>query len=134
MKCGAEIFSRLNEYQKQAILKVFTCSDYVLIKGMPGTGKTQTLVALIELLVKLNLSVLITAHTNTAVDNILVKLLDRNVDFVRFGSSSRIHSAVSHKSDDCVTANCDSPESLHAVYCSKVRFDFVTFRILNIFV
>ena len=50
---------------------------------MPGTGKTQTVVALVEVLHKIGRSVLITAHTNSAVDNILLKLLDKRIDFLR---------------------------------------------------
>lgn len=125
METGEEIFSKLNENQKQAILKTFSADDYILIKGFPGTGKTQTLVALIELLVKLDKSVLVTANTNTAVDNILLKLLERKVDFIRFGSSARTHSGILHMLDENVTAHCESPESLHTVYCSKVSVIYI---------
>ena len=110
----------MNNFQQKAILKVLSADDYVLIKGYPGTGKTQTIVALIELLVKMEKSVLITAHTNTAVDNVLVKLLERNIDFIRLGSTGKMRPDIVHKSDEYLTADCDSPESLHTVYCSKV--------------
>ena len=120
MEIGEEIFSKLNENQKQAILKTLAADDYLLIKGFPGTGKTQTLVAMIELFIKLDKSVLVTAHTNTAVDNILLKLLERKIDFIRLGSSAKTHPELIHMLDDNVTAHCDSPEMLHTVYCSKV--------------
>ncbi|KAL7288860.1 hypothetical protein TKK_0016832 [Trichogramma kaykai] len=119
METGADIFEKLNENQKQAILKTLTADDYILIKGFPGTGKTQTLVSMIELLVRLGKSVLISAHTNSAIDNILLKLLERKIDFIRFGSVSKAHPAIQHLVDQNVTAHCDTPESLHTVYCSK---------------
>ncbi|XP_014211220.1 DNA replication ATP-dependent helicase/nuclease DNA2 [Copidosoma floridanum] len=119
LETGKSILKRLNENQKNAVLKALAADDYLLIKGFPGTGKTQTLVAMIELLVKLDMSVLVTAHTNTALDNILVKLLELNVDFIRLGSTSRAHSALIEKCDDNLTSKCDSPEALHTLYCSK---------------
>ncbi|XP_011497462.1 PREDICTED: DNA replication ATP-dependent helicase/nuclease DNA2 [Ceratosolen solmsi marchali] len=119
MKVGKDIFKKLNEDQKQAILKTLAANDYLLIKGFPGTGKTETIVAIIELFVRLNKSVLVTAHTNNAVDNILLKLLERKIDFVRFGSSNKINPALIHMLDDNITENCNSPEDLHNVYCSK---------------
>lgn len=122
---GAEILFRLNKYQRQAVLKVLAAEDYVLIKGMPGTGKTQTLVALIHLLVKTGKSVLVTAHTHSAVDNILLKLNEKGIDFMRLGSKVRINPAIMHKSEEVLTADCKSPESLDWVYNSKVDHPFV---------
>lgn len=116
---SASIVSGLNENQQRAVLKAMTANEYILIKGMPGTGKTQTLVALIELLRATEYSVLITAHTNSAVDNILLKLLEKGIDFLRLGSS--VHPSLKHKTEAYLTVNCHSPESLETVYSSKVR-------------
>ncbi|XP_031846544.2 DNA replication helicase/nuclease 2 isoform X2 [Nomia melanderi] len=114
---SAPLLKGLNENQQRAVLKAMTANDYILIKGMPGTGKTQTLVALIQLLHATGHSVLITAHTNSAVDNILLRLLNKGIDFLRLGSS--IYSSLKHASETYATANCDSPESLEKVYSSK---------------
>ncbi|XP_076683679.1 DNA replication helicase/nuclease 2 isoform X2 [Andrena cerasifolii] len=114
---SAKIVDSLNENQQRAVLKAMTANDYILIKGMPGTGKTQTLVALIELLHETGCSVLITAHTNSAVDNILLKLLDKGIDFLRLGLS--LQPSLQHKTERYATANCHSPDSLEAVYSSK---------------
>lgn len=117
---GADILGRLNKHQQRAVLKALTANEYILIKGMPGTGKTQTLVALVELLVRIGKSVLITAHTHSAVDNVLLKLIHQKVDFLRLGSAAKIHPLLKHKSEKVVTVNCDSPKSLDAMYNSKV--------------
>lgn len=116
---GARIISDLNEDQQRAVLKAVAADDYILIKGMPGTGKTQMLVALIELLQELGSSVLITAHTHSAVDNVLLKLLERNVDFLRLGSTRQIHPLLTCKSEEYAIASCDSPESLETLYNGK---------------
>ncbi|XP_043256644.1 DNA replication ATP-dependent helicase/nuclease DNA2 [Colletes gigas] len=115
---SAKIIHKLNEDQQRAILKVMTATDYILIKGMPGTGKTQTVVALIELLHETGYSVLITGYTNSSVDNILLKLLDKGIDFLRLGSSS-VHPMVQPKSERYAIANCHSIESLESAYFSK---------------
>ena len=42
--------------------------------GMPGTGKTTTIASLVQVLVARGCSVLLTSYTNSAVDNVLLKL------------------------------------------------------------
>lgn len=45
----------------------------------PGTGKTSTIAAAVRALVAGGASVLVTAYTNSAVDNILLKLAQLEV-------------------------------------------------------
>lgn len=49
--------------------------DYLLIKGYPGTGKTTTIASLIAILINLGKRILFTSFTNSAVDNLLLKIL-----------------------------------------------------------
>lgn len=51
--------------------------DYTLIQGLPGCGKTATIIHLVKALLARDntTSVLIASYTNTAVDNVLLKLL-----------------------------------------------------------
>lgn len=76
--------------------------------------------SLVELLVKLGQTVLVTSHTHSAVDNVLLKLAARNVDFLRLGSSGRIHPQLRSKSEADLTANFASPAELEALYNRKV--------------
>jgi DNA replication ATP-dependent helicase Dna2 len=73
----------LNDDQKAAIQKVLLSQDYCLILGMPGTGKTTTIAELVIVLYKAGFTVLLTAFTHSAVDNILLKLLVIT-HFIRF--------------------------------------------------
>ncbi|XP_033220291.1 DNA replication ATP-dependent helicase/nuclease DNA2 [Belonocnema kinseyi] len=116
---SAPILKRLNSQQQRAIFKILTSREYALLKGMPGTGKTRTIVALVELLVKLGKSVLVTANTHSAVDNILIGLMERNIDFLRLGSQAKIHPSLVSYSEDVVTSQCKTPESLQEVYAGK---------------
>ena len=58
---------------------------------MPGTGKTTTIARLVAVLVAQGQSVLLTAFTNTAVDNILLKLQDLGSEFIRLGRAESVH-------------------------------------------
>lgn len=116
---SAPILGRLNKQQQRAIFKILTAQEYVLLKGFPGTGKTRTLIALVELLVKIGKSVLITANTHSAVDNILIGLMEKKIDFLRLGSSARVHSSLSAFTENVLVKDCKTPEDLRTAYDSK---------------
>ncbi|KAL7412405.1 AAA domain-containing protein [Mrakia frigida] len=86
----------LNGDQKLAMEKVMTAKDYALILGMPGTGKTTTIVEIIVALAKRGKSVLLTSYTHSAVDTILVKLLNLNLRLLRLGNPDKIHPDCQH--------------------------------------
>ncbi len=81
----------LNQYQLEAVKKALGSNPLFLIHGPPGTGKTTTLVEIIEQLVKNEKrQVLATADSNTAVDNLMERLIKRNLDVVRVGHPARV--------------------------------------------
>jgi DNA replication ATP-dependent helicase Dna2 len=82
---------RLNACQRSAINRALAAQDYALILGMPGTGKTTTITALIQVLVRAGKSVLVTSYTHNAVDNILLKLVREGTEFLRIGNPKRVH-------------------------------------------
>ncbi|XP_012939097.1 DNA replication ATP-dependent helicase/nuclease DNA2 isoform X2 [Aplysia californica] len=88
------VFRSLNKPQRAAVLKVLMAKDFALIKGYPGTGKTSTIVALVKILRLLGQSVLLTSYTHSAVDNILLKLKQDEVPFLRVGRQSRVHPSI----------------------------------------
>ncbi|OAA51715.1 DNA replication factor Dna2 [Metarhizium rileyi] len=81
----------LNVDQKRAIEKVMSTQDYSLVLGMPGTGKTTTIAHIIRALVSQGKTVLLTSHTHTAVDNILLKLRADKIPILRLGAPAKIH-------------------------------------------
>ncbi|XP_072401459.1 DNA replication ATP-dependent helicase/nuclease DNA2 [Diabrotica undecimpunctata] len=115
---GKAILKRLNRVQQRAVLKAITANEYFLIKGMPGTGKTATIVALIQLLYELGKTILITSHTNSAVDNVCLKLLKYGVKFIRLGSESKIHKDLHEYSEHNLTKNCTTSSDYETVYNS----------------
>jgi superfamily I DNA and/or RNA helicase len=97
----------LNTYQERAAVAALRADDVFCIHGPPGTGKTRTLVAIVEHAVKRGQRVLVCAHSNQAVDNIVAgestrsavdpaslhNLVegdgDSSVSMIRIGSSPR---------------------------------------------
>lgn len=74
------------------MLNVTTCCLALLATG---TGKTSTIVHAIRALVASGASVLVAAYTNSALDNILIKLADSGVhQFLRLGRATSCHSKV----------------------------------------
>ena len=61
----------LDQSQYEAIQLAVNANDYCLIQGPAGTGKTYTIAKLIGILRKEGQRILLTAYTNTAVDNII---------------------------------------------------------------
>ncbi|KAM0752276.1 Dna2-domain-containing protein, partial [Meredithblackwellia eburnea MCA 4105] len=82
--------SSLNEDQEDAVRKVLAAKDYALILGMPGTGKTTTIAEVLKALAKAGKSVLLTAYTHSAVDNILLKVKDSGLSILRLGNRDKI--------------------------------------------
>lgn len=71
-----ELIKQCNAEQQQAILMCFNSDDVAILKGYPGTGKTTVISVIVMLCVLQRKSVFLTSHTHTAIDNILLKLLD----------------------------------------------------------
>jgi len=62
----------LDDHQSRALALAVAADDALCIHGPPGTGKTRTLAAVVAESVARGERVLVTAHSNQAVDNLLV--------------------------------------------------------------
>jgi predicted DNA helicase len=80
----------LNASQRQAVREALGTDDVHLIHGPPGTGKTTTAIEVLQQCVDRGESVLATAASNTAVDNIVEFLVEQGVDVVRLGHPARV--------------------------------------------
>ncbi|XP_071792468.1 DNA replication ATP-dependent helicase/nuclease DNA2-like [Asterias amurensis] len=116
----ADILGSLNTDQQRAINAVLRCQDYSLIIGMPGTGKTTTIVALVRILCACNLSVLLTSYTHSAVDNILLKLIKFGISPLRLGSEHRVHSDLRSYSERAVLGTSRSVQQLASCFETKL--------------
>ncbi|MCH2179797.1 MAG: AAA domain-containing protein [Mariniblastus sp.] len=80
----------LNKSQQEAVRMAMAAEDVAVIHGPPGTGKTTTVIEVIIQAVRLGQKVLVTAPSNTAVDNVLEKLLAAGEKAVRLGHPARV--------------------------------------------
>jgi predicted DNA helicase len=81
---------RLNESQQNAVKAIMQNDQVVIVHGPPGTGKTTTLIEAILQLIKAGEKVLVSAPSNTAVDNIAKGLIQQGVKLLRVGNTSKV--------------------------------------------
>ena len=84
-------FPWLNSTQETAVNKVLCARDVSIVHGPPGTGKTTTLVEAIYETLHREPQVMVCAQSNTAVDWICEKLVDRGVNVLRMGNPTRVN-------------------------------------------
>ena len=86
---------QLNESQQIAVQKMHALTEGVFVlHGPPGTGKTTTLLEGIQQLVKAGQKIMVTAPSNTAVDNIAQGLIATGINFLRIGNNTKVNAAI----------------------------------------
>src|SRR4029079_2624821 len=80
----------LNASQREAIEFALSAEDIAIIHGPPGTGKTTSVAAFIAQAVQRGGNMLACAPSNTAVDNLLERLVARGQQVVRLGHPARV--------------------------------------------
>lgn len=83
--------SWLNRSQEKAVNQVLGAKEVAVVHGPPGTGKTTTLVEAVYETLRRENQVLVCAQSNTAVDWIAEKLVDRGVNVLRVGNPTRVN-------------------------------------------
>ncbi len=81
---------KLNESQQQAVAAILEQEELCIVHGPPGTGKTTTLIEAVLQLVRSGEKVLVSAPSNTAVDNIARGLIQQGIKLLRVGNSSKV--------------------------------------------
>ncbi len=81
---------KLNASQQQAVVAITQNEQLIIVHGPPGTGKTTTLIEAIVQLIKAGEKILVSAPSNTAVDNIAKGLLAQHAKVLRVGNTSKV--------------------------------------------
>lgn len=84
----------LNDSQREAAEIALRCGELALIHGPPGTGKTQTIIALLRVLASEDRHAWALADSNAAVDHLALRAAAAGLDVVRLGHPARITAAV----------------------------------------
>lgn len=98
----------LNSSQQSAVQFCLSASDLAIIHGPPGTGKTTTVVELIRQAVAAGERVLACAPSNTAVDNLLERLVAAGEEPVRLGHPARVLEVVRRHTLDALVEKHES--------------------------
>ncbi|MCA9139295.1 MAG: AAA family ATPase [Planctomycetales bacterium] len=104
-----EFRSDLNPPQQDAVRFALASPDVAILHGPPGTGKTTTLAEVIYQAVERGDRVLACAPSNTAVDNLLERLVAMMPNVLRVGHPARVFESLrGHTLDELVDADPSS--------------------------
>jgi len=80
----------LNESQQQSVRTAITAGRMAILHGPPGTGKTTSLVALVQTLLQREKRVLVCGPSNNAVDLLAKQISTLGIRVTRLGNVTRI--------------------------------------------
>ncbi|TWT75482.1 ATP-dependent RecD-like DNA helicase [Posidoniimonas polymericola] len=108
--------THLNPPQEDAVRFALSARDLAILHGPPGTGKTTTLAEVVHQAVIAGDKVLACAPSNTAVDNLLERLVPLVPTVVRVGHPARVFEALrGHTLDELVEAD-ESTKIIQEMY------------------
>lgn len=82
--------SALNPEQAEAVVRALQASDFFLVHGPPGTGKSTVLATIARRAVDAGQRLLCTAASNAAVDHLLELCVAQGLSVVRLGHPARV--------------------------------------------
>lgn len=82
---------QLNKSQQLVVGAILSEKPTTTIQGPPGTGKTHTLAIAIQALIKKGKKVILTAASNTAVDQLCLKLISLGLPVLRIGNETKFN-------------------------------------------
>ncbi|MFM2226344.1 MAG: hypothetical protein RJA07_2546 [Bacteroidota bacterium] len=114
--------NRLNESQQQAVNAIIQNEEMTIVHGPPGTGKTTTLVEAIFQLVKKEEKILVSAPSNTAVDNIAKGLIAQGLKVLRVGNSSKVDETIFKHTPEGKLANSQQQKEIKELKIRAEQF------------
>ncbi|XP_033095594.1 DNA-binding protein SMUBP-2-like [Anneissia japonica] len=96
------INEKLDESQQEAVRFSLCQREVAVIHGPPGTGKTTTIIEVIQQAVQRKMKVLACAPSNVAVDNLVERLAQSKVKIIRLGHPARAHRGIQKYSLDAI--------------------------------
>ncbi|CDW88497.1 dna replication helicase [Stylonychia lemnae] len=115
-----DILEKLNPEQVKAIVKSFNCIDYQMIIGVPGSGKHEVLSRMLLIAKRQKVKILVMAMNNLTIDNLLLRLLELQKQYVNIEKSTFVrvcsnHSQINPKLKDFINP-CTQFESQQLLY------------------
>lgn len=116
-------YGPLNKTQRRAVEMMFS-EPISLIQGPPGTGKTSTIVAAIRILkqhYKIPHPILLTSHTNVAVDNLAQGCKEAGLNVIRAGSMVKVRESLSDVTVEGLMEKHSSKSRLDELEANKIE-------------
>lgn len=85
----AFLHASLNESQQNVVGAILSDKQTTVIQGPPGTGKSHTLAIAIQEIINREKKVIIAAPSNTAVDQLCLKLISLGTPVLRIGNETK---------------------------------------------
>jgi len=98
---------RLNASQQEAVTLAMRAQDIALIHGPPGTGKTRTLVEVVRQALVRQQSVLVATASNTALDNLVARMMSVGLKPLRLGHPARVTGSAEARTLDALVEQTD---------------------------
>lgn len=106
----------LNESQQLALERSAIHQPIFAIHGPPGTGKTNTLTAIIKTFVEQNERVIAAAPSNTAVDHLAQQLIESDVKVFRLGNTAKVNTTIAPYTPEGVLTEPDRLKRLKKLH------------------
>ncbi len=123
----------LNESQQQAVAAITKSENITIVHGPPGTGKTTTLVEAILQLTKAKQKVLVSAPSNTAVDNIAKGLIAAGVALLRVGNTNKVDETIFLHTPEGKLANSKQQKEIKQLKIRAEEFRKMALKYKRIF-
>ncbi len=114
--------TQLNESQQQAVAAIVKNENITVVHGPPGTGKTTTLIEAIIQLINAGEKVLVSAPSNTAVDNITKGLITQSINVLRVGNASKVDQTIFSHTPEGKLANARQQKEIKELKIRAEQF------------
>lgn len=114
--------TRLNQSQQQAVAAIVQNENITVVHGPPGTGKTTTLIEAIIQLINAEEKVLVSAPSNTAVDNITKGLIQQGINVLRVGNASKVDQTIFSHTPEGKLANAKQQKEIKELKIRAEQF------------
>ncbi|MEO6232938.1 MAG: AAA domain-containing protein [Ferruginibacter sp.] len=114
--------AQLNESQQLAVAAIVQNENITVVHGPPGTGKTTTLIEAIIQLINIGEKVLVSAPSNTAVDNITKGLIRQGIHVLRVGNASKVDQTIFSHTPEGKLANAKQQKEIKELKIRAEQF------------
>lgn len=119
VKHGKKILKPLTRTQKTTIISILASKTFSLISYKSTIDleiKMNVITCLVQMIRALDMTVLVTAYSNSNLDEIMTDLKTKGLDVVRIGNKSRADATIADRTDEELTKEMETVAELSSFY------------------